>query len=86
MVPEAVSDAEMILHTMICCRGIMRWADRRRLIVDRHTLPGRDLAELLEYTVLPYHKDIPKPQGLDIFVKGLARIGAEPTVRNKWIL
>ena len=21
MVPEAVSDAEMILHTMICCRG-----------------------------------------------------------------
>ena len=24
MVPEAVSDAEMILHTMICCRGIMR--------------------------------------------------------------
>ena len=24
MVPEAVSDAEMILHTMICCRVIMR--------------------------------------------------------------
>ena len=22
MVPEALSDAEMILHTMICCRGI----------------------------------------------------------------
>ena len=62
IVPEAVSDAEMILHTMICCRGI-----RRRLIVDGHTLPRTHLAELLEYVVLPYHKDIPKPRGLDIF-------------------
>ena len=25
MGPEAVSDAEMILRTMICCRGIMKW-------------------------------------------------------------
>ena len=40
MVPEAVSDAEMILHTMICCREIMRLDGRRRLIVDGHTLPG----------------------------------------------
>ena len=56
MVPEAVSDAEVILYTMICCRRIMRWDGRRRLIVDGHTLPGMDLAELLEYAVLPYHK------------------------------
>ena len=62
MVPEAVSDAEMILHTMICCRGIMRW-DGRRLIIDGHTFPRTDLAEHLEYVVLPYHNDIPKPRG-----------------------
>ena len=42
MVPKAVSDAEMILHTMICCRGIMTWDDRRRLIVDGHTFPRTD--------------------------------------------
>ena len=78
MVPEAVSDAEMILHTMICCRGIMRWDDRRRLMVDGHTFPRTDLAELLEYVVFPYHKDIPKPRGLDICIQGLARIGVEP--------
>ena len=59
MVPEAVSDAETLLHTIICCRVIMRWDDRRRLIVAGHTLPGTALAELLEYTVLPSHKDIP---------------------------
>ena len=34
MVPGAVSDAEMILHTMICCGGIMRWDGKRGLIVD----------------------------------------------------
>ena len=34
--------------------------------------------ELLEYVVLPYYKDIPKPRGLDIFTQGLARIGAKP--------
>ena len=85
MVPEAVSDAEMILHKMTCCRGIMRW-DGRRLIVDGHTLPGTDLAELLEYAVLPYHKDIPKPRGIDCFTEGLARIGAEPRhIRNRCI-
>ena len=78
MVPEAVSDAEMILHTMVCCGGIMSWDGRRRLIVDGHTLPGMDLAELSENAVLPYHKDIPKPRGIDSFTKGLARIGAEP--------
>ena len=55
MFPGVVSDAEMILHTMICCRGIMRWDGRRRLIVDGHKLPGTDLAELLEDAVLPYH-------------------------------
>ena len=73
MVPEAVSDAEMVLHTVICCRGIMRW--NGRLIVDGHTHPGTDLAEL--YAVLPCHKAIPKPRGIDSFTKGLARIGAE---------
>ena len=78
MVPEAVSDAEMILRTTICSRGIMRWDGRRRLIVDGHTFPRTDLAELLEYVVLPCHQDIPKPRGLDIFTQGLARIGAEP--------
>ena len=61
MVPEAVSDAEMILHTMIYCRGIKRWDGRRRLIADGNTFPGTDFAELLEYVVLPYHKDVPKP-------------------------
>ena len=56
----------------------MRWDDRRRLIVDGHPLPGTDLAELLQDTVLPYHKDITKPRGLDIFAKILARTDAEP--------
>ena len=56
----------------------MRWDGRRRLIVDGHTFPRTDLAELLEYVVLPYHKDIPKLRGLVIFTQRLARIGAEP--------
>ena len=77
MVLGAVSDAEMILHTIICCRGIMR-LDGRRLIVDGQTFKRTDLAELLEYVVLPFHKDICKPRGLDIFTQGIARIGAEP--------
>ena len=78
MVSEAVPDAEMILHRMICCRGIMRWNGRIRLTVDGHTFPRTDLAERLEYVVLPYHKDIPEPRGLDVFTQGLAHTGAEP--------
>ena len=79
MVPEAMSDTEMILHTMICCGGIMRWYGRRKLNVDGHAFPKMDLAEILEYVALPYHKDFLKPRDLDIFTQGLARIGAEPT-------
>ena len=77
MVIFNVSDVEMILHTTICCRGTMKWGDRM-LIVDRHTLPGMDLTKLLECPVLPYHKDIPTPRGIDTFTKGIACIGAEP--------
>ena len=36
------------------------------------------MSELLKYVILPYHKDIPKSRGLDIFTHGLARIGAQP--------
>lgn len=78
MVPSAMPDAEMILHTMLCCSGIMRWDRRRRIILDGHTIPNTDIAELLEYVVLPYHKDIPKPQGIDNFIEGLSDIGVDP--------
>ena len=37
-----------------------------------------DLAELLEYVVLPYHNYILKPRGLDTFTQRLARNGAKP--------
>ena len=47
-------------------------------MVDGHTFSRTDLAELLEYVVLPYHKDIPKPRGLYIFTQELACIDAEP--------
>ena len=46
--------------------------------MDSHTLPRKDLAELLEYAVLHYYKDIPKPRGMDTFAKGLARTCAVP--------
>ena len=37
--------------------------------------------------VPPYHKDIPKPRGLDIFTQGLASTGAEPRhIGNQCIL
>ena len=71
MVSEAVSDAAIVLHTMICCKGIMRRDGRRRLILDGHTLPGTDLCELLEYAVLPYFKNILEPRDLDNFAEGL---------------
>ena len=62
----------------------MGW--QRKVNLDGHTLPGMDLAELLEYAVLPYHKDIPKSRGINTFTGGLARIGAEPRhIRNQCI-
>ncbi len=77
MVPNAMPDAEMIMHTMLCCKDIMRWDRRRRFIMDGHTIANTDIAELLEYTVLPYHKDIPKPHGIDLFCHSLQRIGVD---------
>ena len=60
----------------------MRWDGRRRLIADGHTLPKAELDELFAYVVLPYHKDIPKPQGLDMFTLGRPRIRTEPRHRE----
>ena len=38
MVPEAMSDAQMILY--------LKWDGRKRLIVDGHTFPRTDLDDL----------------------------------------
>ena len=77
MVPDAMPDAEMIMHTMLCCKDIARWDHRRRLIMEGHTIPNTDVAELLEYVVLPYNKNIPKPHGLELFSCCLNRIGVD---------
>ena len=40
-------------------------------------ISGIDIVDLLQYVILSSSSHIPKPQGLDLFVKGFAELGTK---------
>ena len=50
-------------------------------------IPVTNIAELIEYAILPYSLDIKAPRGLSTFIKGLVEVGIDKKlIGNKRIL
>jgi hypothetical protein len=44
------------------------------IVYKGQNIRGTNIVDLFQYTVLPYNTEIPEPAGLNIFLKGLAKL------------
>ena len=64
---EAVSKkrASDLLHSMATSRDILFWTSPGQLLRNNRTIPVTNIAELVEYVLLPYNEDVTKPRALN---------------------
>lgn len=80
-------DASDLLHSMAVSKNILFWTFGGELLRNQRRIPGTSIAELIEYVLLPYDKDIPEPKGINSFLDGLAELGINKRgIQNKVVL
>ena len=86
---QAVSKkrASDLLHSMAASRDILFWTPRGQLLRSKRIIPVTNIAELVEYVLLPHNDDVTKPRGLNTFLDGLAELGVDKRlIKNKKLL
>ncbi|CAH3166089.1 unnamed protein product, partial [Porites lobata] len=57
------------------------------LLVPARTIPVTNIAELVEYVLLPHNNEVTKPRALNTFLDGLAELGIDKSlIKNKKLL
>ena len=78
--------ASDLLHSMAASKDILFWTPRGQLLRNQRIIPV-NIAELVEYVLLPHNDDIVKPRALKTFIDGLAELGINKhLIQNKIIL
>ena len=86
---QAVSKkrASDLLHSMAASRNILFWTPRGQLLRSKRIIPVTNIAELVEYVLLPHNDDVAKPRALNTFLDGLAELGVDKRlIKNKKLL
>ena len=84
-VPE--KRASDLLHSMAASKDILFWTPRGQLLRNKRTIPVTNIAELVEYVLLPHNNEITKPRALNTFLDGLAELGIDKDlIKNKKLL
>ena len=68
------NNAEELLHCILTSTDILTWNLQGEIVYKGQNIRGTNIVDLLQYTVLPYNTEIPEPAGLNIFLKGLAKL------------
>ena len=69
--------ASELLYSMAASKDILFGTPRGQLLRNKHTIPVTNIAELLEYVLLPHNDDVTKPCALNMFLDGLAQLGID---------
>ena len=72
-VPE--KRASDLLHSMAPSKDILFWTPSGQLQRNKGTIPVINIAELVEYMLLPHNNDVTKTRALNTFLDGLAELG-----------
>ena len=76
---RAVSEkrASDLLHSMAASKDIHFWTPRAQLHRNKRIIPVRNIAELVEYVLLPHNNEVTKSRALNTFLDGLAELGID---------
>ena len=76
-----------LLHGMAASRDILFWTPSGQLLRNKRTIPVTNIAELVEYVLLPHNNEVTKPRALNTFLDGLAELGIDKgLIKNKKLL
>ena len=79
--------ASELLHSMAASKDILFWTSRRQLLRNKRIIPVTNIAELVEFVLLPHNDDVTKPHALNTFLEGLAAFEVDKgLVKNKQLL
>ena len=79
--------ASELLHSMAASKDILFWTSRRQLLRNKRIIPVTNIAELVEFVLLPHNDDVTKPSALNTFLDGLAAFEVDKgLVKNKQLL
>ena len=72
---------------MAASKDISFWNHRGQLLRNKRIIPVTNIAELLEYVLLPHNDDVTKPSALNTFLDGLPELGIDKDlIENKKLL
>ena len=79
--------ASDLLHSMATSKDILFWTPRGQLLRKNRLIPVTNIAELVEYVLLPHNDEVIKPRALNTFLDGLVELGVDKRlIKNKKIL
>ena len=74
---------------MAASKDILFWTSRRQLLRNKriYIIAVTNIAELVEFVLLPHNDDVTKPSALNTFLDGLAAFEVDKgLVKNKQLL
>ena len=68
---------------MAAFKDILFWTSRGQLLRNQRIIPVTNIAELVEYVLLPHNEELIKPRALNTFLDGLAELGVDKRLIKK---
>ena len=79
--------ASYLLHSMAASNDNIFWTLSGQLLRSKRTIPVTNIAQLVEYVLLPHNNEVTKPRALNTFLDGLAELGIDKgLIKNKKLL
>ena len=76
-----------LLHSMAASKDILFWTPHGKLFRNKRIIPVTNIAELMEYILLPHSDDVIKHRALNTFLDGLAKLGVNKRlIKSKKLL
>ena len=68
---------------MATSKDILFWTPRGQLLRKNRLIPVTNIAELVEYVLLPHNDEVIKPRALNTFLDGLVELGVDKRLIKK---
>ena len=72
------------LHSLATSKNILFWTPKGKMVYHDRRVPVTNIAQLIEYVLLPYCQDVVKLRALTTFLEGLAELKIDKSlIKNK---